>query len=68
MSLDVVNGELVSNGGTKYKALVIPDNRIMPAETMQKLTSLIEKGAKVVFTKQYPEDVPGLANLEARRA
>ncbi len=68
MSLSVKDGELVSGGGTHYKALVIPDNRYMPAETLKKLTELIDVGAKVVFTKQYPVDVPGLASLEERRA
>lgn len=62
------DGKIVTAGGTAYKALVIPGARLMPADVLKKLLKLVEEGATVVFLEQYPEDVPGYANLEQRRA
>lgn len=62
------DGKIVTSGGTTYKALVIPGVRLMPADVLKKLHSLAEEGATIVFLDQYPEDVPGYADLERRRA
>ena len=43
------NTELVTSGGTHYKALVVPAARLMPAATLKKLVSLARQGATVVF-------------------
>lgn len=64
----VKDGELVTSGGATYKALIVPQSRLMPKETLDKLLSLAKKGAKIIFTDRYPEDVPGFANLEKRRS
>lgn len=61
------NTELVTSGGTHYKALVVPAARLMPAATLKKLVSLARQGATVVFVDQYPEDVPGYSQLEKNR-
>jgi hypothetical protein len=39
----------------------------MPVETLRRLIDLARNGATVVFAGGVPTDVPGLANLEARR-
>lgn len=66
-SLKFENGELVTSGGARYKALIIPSSRLMPEETLAKIVELTKQGAKIVFANRYPEDVPGLSNLEQRR-
>lgn len=54
-------------GGAQYKALIVPGARLMPDDVMKHLLSLVRQGATVVFLEAYPEDVPGLGNLAARR-
>ncbi len=61
------NGRIVTSGGTAYRSLVVPGVRLMPADVLGKLLELVEAGATVVFLDQYPEDVPGYTNLDARR-
>ncbi|MCD8184967.1 MAG: glycosyl hydrolase family 2, partial [Rikenellaceae bacterium] len=58
-SLQVEKGELVTPTGTRYRALILPDTRIMPTETLEKILSLTSQGATVIFAGRYPEDVPG---------
>ncbi|MCC8089400.1 MAG: glycosyl hydrolase family 2 [Rikenellaceae bacterium] len=66
-SLKVKNGELITSGGTSYKALVLPSSKMMPEETLEKIIALTNSGAKVIFADRFPEDVPGLSDLEKRR-
>lgn len=61
------NGKIVTSGGQAYKALVIPGARLMPADVLKKLLSLANEGATIVFLDNYPEDVPGYAELKGRR-
>ena len=67
-TLTFADGELETSGGSRYKALVVPGARLMPADVLAKLLHLAKEGATIVFLDQYPEDVPGYGNLEARRA
>lgn len=62
------DGRIVTSGGAAYRALVIPGARLMPADVLQKLAALAKEGATIVFLDQYPEDVPGYAGIEGRRA
>lgn len=59
---------LKSPGGAAYRALVIPDARLMPVETLRKVIDLARGGATVIVHGELPRDVPGLANLDQRRA
>lgn len=61
-------GELVSEGGATYRALLLPSCSLMPEWTLQRLVDLASSGATIVFLDSYPHDVPGLARLEERRA
>ncbi len=65
-SLRVKDGVLISEGGARYKALLIPSCRKMPLETLEKILELTRKGATVFFTGHYPEDLPGLGRLDQR--
>ncbi|MDP4226948.1 MAG: glycosyl hydrolase, partial [Bacteroidota bacterium] len=62
----VENGR-VKTQGASYKVLVVPSCRLMPVETMRKIISLINEGAKVAFVDNFAQDVPGLHNFDARR-
>lgn len=64
----VENGLLKTEGGTTYKALILPSVKMIPLETLTKIEKLAEQGATIVFAGQYPADVPGFANLEQRRS
>lgn len=46
----------------------MPGARLMPADVLARLLDLAKEGATIVFLDRYPEDVPGYAKLEQRRA
>jgi hypothetical protein len=50
------------------RVIVVPPTEHMPLKTMEHLLRLAEGGATVVFDETLPKDVPGLGDLEARRA
>lgn len=56
---------LVANG--RYHAVMVPASRFMPLETAEKLVALARAGGTVAFFRALPGDVPGMANLAARR-
>lgn len=62
------DGSIISKGGNAYKAIIVPPVNFMPLETLKALKHLKDKGANVIFTETLPKDVPGLGNLEERRA
>nr|MDE6018556.1 glycosyl hydrolase family 2 [Muribaculaceae bacterium] len=62
------DGSIISKGGNKYKAIIVPPLNFMPVETLKALKNLKANGANVIFTEHLPNDVPGLGNLEQRRA
>jgi hypothetical protein len=51
-----------------YRVIVVPETRHLPVETMRRLVELTRGGATVLFESKLPEDVPGLARLDERRA
>ncbi|MDE6446123.1 MAG: glycosyl hydrolase family 2 [Alistipes sp.] len=61
------SGALVAESGARYRALILPDCRLIPHETLDKALELARRGATVVFLGRYPEDVAGLARLDSRR-
>ncbi|GLB49332.1 glycosyl hydrolase [Neptunitalea lumnitzerae] len=62
--VSVKNGMIQTEGGL-YKCIIVPDCTYMPLETMKKLLSLREAGAKIIF-KGLPESVPGFLNFETK--
>ncbi|VBB48020.1 conserved exported hypothetical protein [uncultured Paludibacter sp.] len=66
LSSTVENGLIKTEGGTTYKALVLPSTRFLPVETLAKLYQLAKNGGKIIFVEQYPESVPGLKDLTKR--
>jgi hypothetical protein len=61
------NGEL-RLGGVAYRTLLIPPSRLMPEATLRKIVELARAGATILMQEHLPGDVPGLGNLEKRRA
>jgi hypothetical protein len=59
---------LLKTPGASYKALVIPSCHFMPESTMNAILDLAKNGAKVIFADHLPKDVPGLNQLDKRRA
>jgi hypothetical protein len=57
-----------ASGGGSYKVIVLPESRFIPVATFDKLVRLARQGATVVVRNELPADVPGFANLDARRA
>jgi hypothetical protein len=57
----------LSNAHSEYAVIVVPGAELVPVETVQKLHTLATSGATVVFAGGLPSDVPGLADLDARR-
>ncbi|MGV8827272.1 MAG: alpha-L-rhamnosidase [Breznakibacter sp.] len=58
---------LVTVGGTRYKAIVVPGANFMPLASIQHLFQLAKDGATVVFLDNFPTDIPGFHNLEQRK-
>lgn len=61
------NGQLITSGGAAYKAIIVPGVKRMPTEVLRHLLGLAEQGATIIFTENYPEDVPGFGKLADRR-
>lgn len=63
----VADGRLVTGGGGSYRLVVIPASRYIPVETLDRILALARSGATVVIGTDWPQDVAGLADLDARR-
>lgn len=58
----------ILTGGIQYKTILIADSEQIPLETFEKLINLAKQGATIIVHKKLPSDVPGLGNLDTRRA
>ncbi|MDB5323326.1 MAG: glycoside hydrolase family 2 sugar binding protein [Phycisphaerales bacterium] len=65
---DYVSDRQLKSAPARYRAVVVPPCSHIPVETMAKLIELARGGATVIFHDRLPEDVPGLGELEKRRA
>lgn len=66
-SCTVENGLIRTEGGSLYKALVLPSVRKMPLETLNKILDMTRQGASIVFAGHYPEDVPGFYQFNKKK-
>ncbi|WP_316798136.1 glycosyl hydrolase [Pedobacter frigidisoli] len=56
-----------AENASPYRVLIVPSSQMMRSETLDNIVQLAEDGATVIF-QELPQDVPGLNNLENRRA
>jgi hypothetical protein len=61
-------GRLATTGGLRCRALLVAGCRLAPPETVARWAELARAGATVLVLGELPEDVPGLSDLETRRA
>lgn len=62
-----VSGKEILSSGNRYKTILIPACHLIPLKTMEKIVSMAEAGATLIFQDSIPGDVPGLFDLENRR-
>lgn len=67
-TLRVERGMILSEGGARYRALLVPACHKMPTESLAALIRLARKGATILFMEHYPDDLPGLRRLVERPA
>jgi hypothetical protein len=63
----VTASTLVTGGGTRYAAVVVPAGRYLPLETLSQIVALANEGASVITLGGFAADVAGLADLSSRR-
>ncbi len=68
LDCETINGEIVTSGKAKYKAVVVPKTSYIPVETIEKLTQFITNGGKVYFDEDLPQSVPGMYELDKRES
>jgi hypothetical protein len=61
------SGRIILNG-RPARVILVPQCRLMPAATLEKLVQLANAGATIAFVRGLPGDVPGLADLEQQQA
>ena len=66
--MKVDDATLVSQGGSRYRTVLVPATHYMPIETMEHLVRLARAGATIAFYRGLPADVAGLHELEGHRA
>ncbi|HEX7977223.1 MAG TPA: glycosyl hydrolase [Gemmatimonadaceae bacterium] len=67
-TVKVDDAALVSQGGARYRTVLVPATHYMPIETMEHLVRLARAGATIAFYRGLPPDVAGLHELEGHRA
>jgi hypothetical protein len=63
-----VKDGLLRAAGAEYRVVVLPAARFVPVETFGHALDLARAGATVIAYRGLPADVPGLHDLEPRRA
>lgn len=63
----IEKGLLKTEGGTTYKALILPSVKCIPLETIEQIRRLAEQGATIIIADHYPSDVPGFSRLDERK-
>ncbi len=61
----VEDGRLVAGTGV-YTAMIVPEGRYMPVDSLSRLAQFVRSGGVVIFVKQAPDTAPGLSDQEAQ--
>jgi hypothetical protein len=68
LKLSFADENLISEGNSHYKTLIIPGCRFMPVSTLEKINSLIKAGVNVIFMDGLPKSFPGFADYQKMSA
>ena len=68
LKCEVQDGKIVTEGSTKYKAIIVPKTAYIPVETLNHLVLFIAEGGMVYFDENLPASVPGMFDLKEREA
>jgi hypothetical protein len=60
-------GSSTQTGGNNYQVILLPANKLISTESINKLVELAKNGAIVLVYKNLPADVPGMGDLDKRR-
>jgi hypothetical protein len=60
-------GNLITHGN-RYKVIVVPETKYIPASTLKQLDAIVANGGKVIFNSILPVDVSGFSHHTERRA
>lgn len=63
----VCSNGMIRTGGSDYRAILLPANRLIPLSTMQRLLALAKAGARILFYRQLPEALPGVVSMRAEQ-
>ncbi|MCX6333492.1 MAG: glycosyl hydrolase [Bacteroidia bacterium] len=70
--LQIKNSEamegLIMTEGNTYKTLILPGCKYIPLETFAQILKMASDGAKIILYGEMPENVAGMASLEAKNA
>ncbi len=64
--LEFQNNSLFT-GDTHYQAVLVPDAKYIPLETLERLMEIAEAGGTVIFKNKLPVSVTGFHNFEQRQ-
>ncbi|HEY6552215.1 MAG TPA: glycosyl hydrolase, partial [Vicinamibacteria bacterium] len=67
LAVQTTGGKLTT-GGTSYQTVVVPGSTHLPVPTLERLLALARAGGTVIAFHPLADDVPGLGDLEPRRA
>jgi hypothetical protein len=67
LSAKCVNGQIVTESGARYKALILSAVDKMSEKTLKHMVELVAQGAKIAILGNFPKDVPGFSNLKCRK-
>lgn len=54
------DGRIMTEGGAKYKAIVVPSVDNMPVGVAERLLAMADAGATIIFSENYPKSAPGM--------
>lgn len=62
-----VSTNAIISHNNRYRAILLPANKLIPEASFQKLVALARQGATILVYKSLPQDVPGWGQLDKRR-
>jgi len=65
--IKIERGLMVTEGGARYKTLVLPRCKYIPAQTFQKIIALAEEGGTVILLEGPPESFSGFGAVERNK-